>query len=263
MLKSQRHNHMTNGEAGRSIVRRLRSSISCSGSTITYPPTAQGAAGKIFFPRPLQCHLYSLHRPFLLVSRASLARPLLQPCTYHGLHLGLLDHLWRTSSSDTVAFTGLLTGKFSNSVTHSFVLHFVSILMIDHFLHRGGIFGLQVSTCCTILHAEIGPNPSVGFMLKRLLASVLKAFLMILDKVFLFARKKVVPLHPYDKRTKAITLPKEVERQLRRLVAEGNKVEAVRQVTRLTGAGLRVSKDYVDSLAGKDCGRTNKRHRDA
>jgi ribosomal protein L7/L12 len=60
-----------------------------------------------------------------------------------------------------------------------------------------------------------------------------------------------------------ITLPKEVERQLRRLVAEGNKVEAVRQVTRLTGAGLRVSKDYVDSLAGKDRGRTNKRHRDA
>jgi hypothetical protein len=65
------------------------------------------------------------------------------------------------------------------------------------------------------------------------------------------------------KRTKAITLPKEVERQLRRLVADGNKVEAVRQVTRLTGAGLRVSKDYVDSLARKDRGRTNKRHRDA
>ena len=100
-------------------------------------------------------------------------------------------------------------------------------------------------------------------MLKRLLASVLKAFLMILDRVFLFARKKVVPLYPYDKRTKAITLPKEVERRLRRLVAEGNKVEAVLQVTRFTGAGLRVSKGYVDSLARKDRGRTNKHHRDA
>jgi hypothetical protein len=100
-------------------------------------------------------------------------------------------------------------------------------------------------------------------MLKRLLASVLKAFLMILDKVFLLARKKVVPLYPYDKRTKVIPLPKEVERQLRRLVADGNKVEVVRQVTRLTGAGLRVSKDYVDNLVRKDRGGTNKRHRDA
>jgi ribosomal protein L7/L12 len=100
-------------------------------------------------------------------------------------------------------------------------------------------------------------------MLKRLIAAVLKAFLMILDKMFLLVRKKFVPLYPYDKRTKAITLPKELERQLRRLVAEGNKVEAVRQVTRLTGAGLRVSKDYVDSLVRKDRGRTNKRHRDA
>jgi ribosomal protein L7/L12 len=100
-------------------------------------------------------------------------------------------------------------------------------------------------------------------MLNRLIGAVLKAFLMILDKVFLLARKKIVPLYPYDKGTKAITLPKEVERQLRRLVADGNKVEAVRQVTRLTGAGLRVSKDYVDSLARKDCGRTNTRYRDA
>jgi ribosomal protein L7/L12 len=100
-------------------------------------------------------------------------------------------------------------------------------------------------------------------MLKRLIAAVLKVFLMILDKVFFLARKKVVPPYPYDKRTRAITLPKEVERQLRRLVADGNKVEAIRQVTRLTGAGLRVSKDYVDSLVRKDHGRTNKRHRDA
>jgi hypothetical protein len=38
-------------------------------------------------------------------------------------------------------------------------------------------------------------------MLKRLTAAVLKAFLMILDKVFLLVRKKAVPLYPYDKRT--------------------------------------------------------------
>jgi ribosomal protein L7/L12 len=100
-------------------------------------------------------------------------------------------------------------------------------------------------------------------MLNRLIAAVLKAFLMILDKVFFLARKKVVPLYPYDKRTKVITLPKEVERQLRRLVADGNKVEAVRQVIRLTGAGLRLSKDYVDSLARKDRDRTNTHYRHA
>jgi hypothetical protein len=78
-------------------------------------------------------------------------------------------------------------------------------------------------------------------MLNRLIVAVLKAFLMILDKVFFLARKKVVPLYPYDKRTKVITLPKEVERQLRRLVADGNKVEAVRQVKAYRGraAGIK------------------------
>ena len=73
-------------------------------------------------------------------------------------------------------------------------------------------------------------------------------------------QKESRTLYPYDRRTQAITLPKEVERQLRRLVADGNKVEAIRQVTRLTGAGLRVSKDYVDRLAWKDRSRTTKRH---
>jgi ribosomal protein L7/L12 len=29
----------------------------------------------------------------------------------------------------------------------------------------------------------------------------------------------------------------------------GNKIEAVKRVTELTGVGLRVSKDYVDNLA--------------
>jgi len=33
------------------------------------------------------------------------------------------------------------------------------------------------------------------------------------------------------------------------LVLTGQGVEAVKRVTELTGAGLRVSKDYVDSLA--------------
>src|SRR5918999_5241937 len=109
MRSTRTHQKAARGEFG---------SVRCSGSTITYSPAAQGAVGKTSFPRPLQCHLYRLHWPFLLVSRASLGRPLLQPCTHHGLHLGVSDHFWRTSPLDTVAYTGLLTGEFSNSVTH-------------------------------------------------------------------------------------------------------------------------------------------------
>ena len=86
-------------------------------------------------------------------------------------------------------------------------------------------------------------------MLNRLIGAALKAFLVILDKVFILTRKRVTPLYPYNKKTKTITLPKEVEKEILRIISSGNKVEAVKQVTRLTGAGLRISKDYVDKLA--------------
>ena len=45
-----------------------------------------------------------------------------------------------------------------------------------------------------------------------------------------------------------IRLPPDIEDELRVLVQMGKKVEAVKRVTELTGAGLRVSKDYVDGL---------------
>jgi ribosomal protein L7/L12 len=86
-------------------------------------------------------------------------------------------------------------------------------------------------------------------MLNRLIRTILKAFLFVLDKLFLITRKSVTPIYAYDQRTKTIALPREVEKEIQSLVQDGNKVEAVKQVTRLTGAGLRVSKDYVDSLA--------------
>ena len=92
-------------------------------------------------------------------------------------------------------------------------------------------------------------------MLKRLVVAATSAFLVILDQAFMLMRKNIAPPYPYDKTTQTIRLPKAIERQLRQLIAEGNKVEAVRQVTKLTGAGLRVSKDYVDRLASKDSGR--------
>jgi hypothetical protein len=56
------------------------------------------------------------------------------------------------------------------------------------------------------------------------------------------------PPYPYDERTDTISLPVEVEEELRRLVATGGKVKAVKRVRSLTGAGLKVSKDYVDTL---------------
>jgi hypothetical protein len=60
--------------------------------------------------------------------------------------------------------------------------------------------------------------------------------------------KRVTPLYPFDSHTNAIRLPPSIDDKLRGLVLSGNKVEAVKCVIELTGAGLRVSKDYVDSL---------------
>jgi len=100
-------------------------------------------------------------------------------------------------------------------------------------------------------------------VLNRLRLTVLKACLVILDKVFILTRKKVVPQYPYDMGAQAINLPEAVEQQLRRLIADGHRVEAIRQVTRLTGAGLRVSKDYVDRLARKNRSRKHKHRRGA
>ena len=75
--------------------------------------------------------------------------------------------------------------------------------------------------------------------------------LAMLEKAFAKYRKKVKPLFPYDTQTDVIRLPHDIKEELRRLVLTGKKVEAVKRVTELTGAGLRVSKDYVDSLANQ------------
>jgi hypothetical protein len=85
-------------------------------------------------------------------------------------------------------------------------------------------------------------------MLKHLPKPILRFIQWLLEVAFRIARPKIVPLYPYDRQSRTIRLPREIERELRRLVAAGNKVEAVKRVTRLTGAGLRVSKDYVDGL---------------
>ena len=78
---------------------------------------------------------------------------------------------------------------------------------------------------------------------------VLQALLVVLEKVFALRRKKAVYPFPYDAKTHTISLPAQIERELRRLVSTGKKVEAMKRVISLTGAGLRMSKDYVDTLA--------------
>jgi ribosomal protein L7/L12 len=63
--------------------------------------------------------------------------------------------------------------------------------------------------------------------------------------------KSSVPPYPPNKGTEKITLPPQVEQELRQLVQSGKKIEAVQRVVHLTGAGLKISKDYVDSLERK------------
>src|SRR5262249_9211950 len=91
---------------------------------------------------------------------------------------------------------------------------------------------------------DVKPSP-----LSALPRPVLQALLVVLEKVFVLLRKKAVYPFPYNKSTHTISLPAQIERELRRLVSTGNKVEAMKRVISLTGAGLRVSKDYVDQLA--------------
>jgi hypothetical protein len=61
--------------------------------------------------------------------------------------------------------------------------------------------------------------------------------------------KRSTPPYPYNVRTDRITLPPEIEQQIRQLVQSGKKIEAIQRVLHLTGAGLKISKDYVDGLA--------------
>ena len=56
------------------------------------------------------------------------------------------------------------------------------------------------------------------------------------------------PPFPWDKITDTISLPVDVESEIAELISVGDQVRAIKKVMELTGAGLKVSKDYVDSL---------------
>ena len=60
--------------------------------------------------------------------------------------------------------------------------------------------------------------------------------------------KSKVPLYPYDEENGTICIPKHLEQELKRLVRAGKKGEALAQISELTGAGLRVAKDYADNF---------------
>ena len=81
-------------------------------------------------------------------------------------------------------------------------------------------------------------------MKKKSEPSILKA----LEDLYEKERKKIVPLYPFDKKTGKIELPEEVISDLKFFLLVGNKPAAVKRVAELTGAGLRLSKDYVDGL---------------
>lgn len=88
--------------------------------------------------------------------------------------------------------------------------------------------------------------------MSRYLLYILKPFFEVLlwslDKLFAITRKKVTPRYPYHTETGKIKLPKNIENEIYQVATKGDKPKAVKKVTELTGAGLRVSKDYVDNL---------------
>ncbi len=87
-------------------------------------------------------------------------------------------------------------------------------------------------------------------MLIRIISPILRVFLLLLDKLYQAKRKSHTPLYPYDKRRNTISLPPEVKKEIQHLVVQGRKPEALKKVANLTGASLRISKDYIDDLAG-------------
>ena len=54
--------------------------------------------------------------------------------------------------------------------------------------------------------------------------------------------------YPYDKKTGEIKLPPELELEIANIVKSGDVVGAMRKVMDLTGAGLKISQEYVASI---------------
>jgi len=63
-----------------------------------------------------------------------------------------------------------------------------------------------------------------------------------------FEIKRPAPLFPYDKRTDTISLPAEIEKEVKNIALTKSVPLAMKRVMNLTGAGLKVSKNYIDNL---------------
>jgi ribosomal protein L7/L12 len=85
-------------------------------------------------------------------------------------------------------------------------------------------------------------------MLTDIKLAFLKLVSTLLERVFALTTKIPNPPYPYDKRSNTIKLPSHVKQELRDLVAAGQRIEAMKRVVHLTGAGLKLSKRYVDNL---------------
>lgn len=72
--------------------------------------------------------------------------------------------------------------------------------------------------------------------------------LKVIEELYEKEGKKVTPLYPFDKKTGKIELPEDIIADLKFFLLVGNKPDAVKRVAELTGAGLRMSKDYIDSF---------------
>ena len=55
------------------------------------------------------------------------------------------------------------------------------------------------------------------------------------------------PPYPYDEKRGIIRIPRSVEEELKQLARNGNKPQAIKKVSELTGASLIISKDYIDT----------------
>jgi len=60
--------------------------------------------------------------------------------------------------------------------------------------------------------------------------------------------EKSAPPYPYDEKL-GIVLPEEIEQEIKAMVKNGQKIQAVQRVFNLTRAGLKNAKDYVDGLS--------------
>ncbi len=63
-----------------------------------------------------------------------------------------------------------------------------------------------------------------------------------------FNTVRPTPLYPYDKSTDTISLPPALEKEILDTASTRGVPIAMKKVMDLTGAGLKVSKDYIDGL---------------